>query len=100
GKEASRMTSGGLGTEVLSEGDISRALTRIAHEILERNKGAEDVVLLGIPTRGVPLARRLGRRIQAAEPVRDPQQAADLVGTIDSTMQRDDLRPRPTWDTA
>ncbi|HLS14148.1 MAG TPA: bifunctional pyr operon transcriptional regulator/uracil phosphoribosyltransferase PyrR [Beutenbergiaceae bacterium] len=90
------MTSGGLGTEVLSEGDISRALTRIAHEILERNKGAEDVVLLGIPTRGVPLARRLGRRIQAAEPVRDPQQAADLVGTIDITMHRDDLRQHPT----
>ena len=43
----------------MTAGDISRALSRIAHEILERNKGADDLVLLGIPTRGVPLARRL-----------------------------------------
>lgn len=100
------MTSGSLGTEVLSEGDISRALTRIAHEILERNKGARDVVLLGIPTRGVPLAHRLGRRIQQAEQ-REPDgenagnehvgtDLADLVGTIDITMHRDDLRQHPT----
>ena len=52
--------AGGART-VLDAGEIARALTRIAHEILERNKGADDVVLLGIPTRGVSLARRLGR---------------------------------------
>ena len=48
---------------VLHEADISRALTRIAHEILESNRGAEDLVLLGIPTRGVTLAHRLSRVI-------------------------------------
>ena len=45
--------------EVLDADDVQRALTRIAHEVLERNKGAEALVLLGIPTRGVPLAQRL-----------------------------------------
>jgi pyrimidine operon attenuation protein/uracil phosphoribosyltransferase len=45
---------------VMDGGDVDRAIRRIAHEILERNRGAEHVVLLGIPTRGVPLAERLG----------------------------------------
>ena len=49
------------GRVVLDSGDITRALTRISHEILERNKGAADLVLLGIPTRGVHLARRVGK---------------------------------------
>ena len=49
---------------VLEPAEIGRALTRIAHEILERTDGAADVVLLGIPTRGVPLARRLADRIE------------------------------------
>ncbi len=91
------MNSGSLGTEVLGPEEISRALTRIAHEILERNKGAEDVILLGVPTRGVPLAHRLGRRIIQAE--QGPQATADLehlVGTLDITMHRDDLRTNPT----
>ncbi|HLS24869.1 MAG TPA: bifunctional pyr operon transcriptional regulator/uracil phosphoribosyltransferase PyrR [Beutenbergiaceae bacterium] len=89
------MNSGSLGTEVLGPEEISRALTRIAHEILERNKGAEDVILLGIPTRGVPLAQRLGRRIIQAEggPKADLEH---LVGTLDITMHRDDLRANPT----
>ncbi len=74
---------------VLDEPDISRALTRIAHEILERNKGARSVVLLGIPSRGVELARRIGERIAAVEgPFRG-------VGALDVTMYRDDLRLRP-----
>jgi pyrimidine operon attenuation protein / uracil phosphoribosyltransferase len=74
---------------VLEGPDIHRALTRIAHEILERTKGAESVVLLGIPTRGAPLARRLAERIAQFEGVDVP------VGAIDITMYRDDLRLRP-----
>ena len=75
--------------EVLEPADVSRALTRIAHEIIERNKGAAGVVLLGIPTRGVPLARRLASRIAAVEGVEVP------VGSLDITMYRDDLRLHP-----
>jgi pyrimidine operon attenuation protein/uracil phosphoribosyltransferase len=74
---------------VLDEHDIARALTRIAHEILERNKGAHDLVLLGIPSRGVPLARRVAERIASVEGVEVP------VGSLDVTMYRDDLRMRP-----
>ncbi len=74
---------------VLDASDISRALTRIAHEILERNRGAEQLVLLGIPTRGVPLARRIAERIDAVEGRHVP------VGSLDVTMYRDDLRLRP-----
>jgi pyrimidine operon attenuation protein / uracil phosphoribosyltransferase len=84
---------------VLDETDIARALTRIAHEILERNKGADDLVLLGIPTRGVPLARRLAERIAAVEPS-VPALAGDdgrgLWGSLDVTMHRDDLGRNPT----
>ncbi len=72
---------------VLDAGDIARALSRIAHEVLERSRGAEDVVLLGIPTRGVALARRLGERIAAFE-------APVPVGALDITLYRDDLRLR------
>jgi pyrimidine operon attenuation protein / uracil phosphoribosyltransferase len=74
---------------VLEAADISRALTRIAHEILERNKGAEDLVLLGIPTRGVHLARRLGERLAQIE----GHQVG--IGSLDVTMFRDDLRRQP-----
>ena len=73
---------------VLDSGDVARALTRIAHEIVERTKGAHDVVLIGIPTRGVALARRLAARVAAAEGTEVP------VGSIDVTMYRDDLRLR------
>src|SRR3954451_10730762 len=78
-------TSAGPGLE---EADVGRALTRIAHEIVERNHGAGDVVVLGIPTRGVTLARRLGERIEAVEGVTVP------IGSVDATMYRDDLRLR------
>lgn len=81
------------GTEVLGPPDVSRALTRIAHEILERNKGADDLALLGIPTRGLPLARRLAERIAEVEEGVD---AAALVGSLDVTMYRDDLHRQPT----
>ena len=77
------------GRTVLDARDISRALTRIAHEILERNKGASDLLLLGIPTRGVPLARRVAAKIASVEGHDIP------VGSLDVTMYRDDLRMRP-----
>lgn len=79
-----------MATRVLDGHDISRALSRIAHEILEREKGADDLVLLGIPSRGVPLAQRIAERITSIEPgARVP------VGSLDVTMYRDDLRLRP-----
>lgn len=77
------------GRAVLEEADVGRALTRIAHEILERTKGAHDTVLLGIPTRGVPLARRLAERIERFEDHTVP------TGSLDITMHRDDLRLHP-----
>ena len=74
---------------VLDASAVNRALTRIAHEILERTQGADDAVLLGIPTRGAHLATRLGERIAAVEGLKLP------VGTLDVTMYRDDLRLKP-----
>jgi pyrimidine operon attenuation protein/uracil phosphoribosyltransferase len=76
---------------VLGEADIARALTRIAHEIVERNKGAADLLLLGIPTRGVQLAHRLAERLKQIEPTFSGE-----YGTLDVTMYRDDLRRQPT----
>ncbi len=73
----------------MSEGDISRALRRIGHEILERNRGSEGLVLLGIPSRGVPLARRLAAGIEDVEGATVP------VGELDITLHRDDLRRNP-----
>jgi pyrimidine operon attenuation protein/uracil phosphoribosyltransferase len=80
----------GVPTRVLDQSDITRALSRIAHEILEREKGAANLVLLGIPSRGVPLAHRIAERIAAIEPGFVPP-----VGSLDITMFRDDLRLRP-----
>jgi pyrimidine operon attenuation protein/uracil phosphoribosyltransferase len=74
---------------VLTPEEIRRALTRIAHEILERTHGGDEVVLLGIPTRGVYLARRLSARIGEFEGTPAP------VGSLDVTLHRDDLRLRP-----
>lgn len=80
---------------VLQHADITRALTRISHEILESNRGTNDLIILGIPTRGVILARRIAESIQRIEPqaVASP---ADLVGALDVTMYRDDLSRNPT----
>lgn len=74
---------------VLDGDDISRALTRITHEILERNRGSADVLLLGVPTRGVHLASRIAKRMSEVEglPI--------ASGALDPTMYRDDLRLRP-----
>ena len=71
--------------QVLQQADIARALTRISHEILESNRGSDDLVLLGIPTRGVVLAQRLGALLEGVP-----------VGAIDVTMYRDDLAKKPT----
>ncbi|KUG61863.1 MULTISPECIES: bifunctional pyr operon transcriptional regulator/uracil phosphoribosyltransferase PyrR [Kocuria] len=77
---------------ILSAADIDRALTRIAHEILEANKGSSDLVLLGIPRRGYPLAQRIAAKIAATDPGFD---AAASLGQLDVTMFRDDLRKNP-----
>jgi pyrimidine operon attenuation protein/uracil phosphoribosyltransferase len=74
---------------VLDDADIGRAITRISHEIVERNKGARDVVLLGIPSRGYPLAQRIGAAIERIE------SAPVAIGSLDITLYRDDLRLRP-----
>jgi pyrimidine operon attenuation protein/uracil phosphoribosyltransferase len=76
----------GQGQTVLSGSDLQRVVDRIAHQILEKTSGATGTVLLGIPTRGVPLARRLAARISAFEGIDIP------VGALDITLYRDDLR--------
>lgn len=73
----------------LSAQDISRALTRISHEILEKNQGSENLVVLGIPTRGAHLASRISELISSIEAAVVPS------GTLDITLFRDDLRLRP-----
>ncbi|MDE0545548.1 bifunctional pyr operon transcriptional regulator/uracil phosphoribosyltransferase PyrR [Microbacterium sp. C7(2022)] len=75
---------------VMHHADITRALTRISHEILESNKGPEDLVFLGIPTRGVTLAHRIGSLVEQFSGVAVP------VGDLDVTMYRDDLHRNPT----
>lgn len=77
------------GRTVLDETDISRALTRITHEILERNRDADRLVILGIPTRGVPLARRIAERMSEVEG------RTITAGALDITMYRDDLQRGP-----
>lgn len=73
---------------ILDKAGIDRALTRIAHEILEKNKGAGDLVLVGIQCGGVNLAKRLARKIRDIEGVEPP------MGSLDITMYRDDLATR------
>jgi pyrimidine operon attenuation protein/uracil phosphoribosyltransferase len=75
---------------VLDADQIARACNRMAHQILEANRGARGLVLLGIPTRGVVLARRLAAAMSEVEGVQIP------VGALDVTMYRDDLRRHPT----
>ncbi|AKL95550.1 bifunctional protein PyrR [Clostridium aceticum] len=70
---------------LMDEKAIGRAITRIAHEILEKNKGANDIILVGIKTRGVPLAKRLAEKIKLIEETAVP------VGILDITLYRDDL---------
>jgi pyrimidine operon attenuation protein / uracil phosphoribosyltransferase len=75
---------------ILNSADISRIVDRIAHQVLEKTEGARDSILLGIPTRGFPLAQRLASRIHAFEDISVP------VGVLDVTLYRDDLRMRST----
>ena len=75
---------------VMEADQISRACARMAHQILEANRGASGLMLLGIPTRGVPLARRLSAAMSEVEGVAIP------TGALDVTMYRDDLRRHPT----
>ena len=84
-------------TTVLGEAEISRALTRISYEIIERNKGIDGVVILGIPTRGFPLAQRLVKLLIAAATQSGATEVkeSDLLGSLDITMHRDDLDRRP-----
>lgn len=80
-----------MGTRTVLDGaEISRALTRISHEIIEANKGVNDLVLVGIPTRGTVLARRIAEIISRIEGENVP------VGSLDVTMYRDDLAHQPT----
>jgi len=71
---------------VLDRAAMNRALTRMAHEILEKNKGAEDLILVGIKTRGAPLAKRLQQKIKQIENITVP------IGELDITLYRDDLK--------
>jgi pyrimidine operon attenuation protein/uracil phosphoribosyltransferase len=75
---------------VLQQADITRSLTRITHEILESNRSSDPLVILGIPTRGVVLAERIGAL------VRELSEVPVSVGSLDVTMFRDDLDRRPT----
>jgi pyrimidine operon attenuation protein/uracil phosphoribosyltransferase len=81
-------TGADLGKTILDGASLARVVDRIAHQILEKTAGAQETVLLGIPTRGVPLAHRLASRIAAFEG------AAIPVGVLDITLYRDDLRLR------
>ncbi|HEX5540154.1 MAG TPA: bifunctional pyr operon transcriptional regulator/uracil phosphoribosyltransferase PyrR [Micromonospora sp.] len=78
------------GKTLLTSADLQRVVDRIAHQMLEKTHGAADTVLLGIPTRGVPLARRLAARIHTFEGLDVP------VGVLDITLYRDDLRRHAT----
>lgn len=77
-----------LTPKIMDEQDIARALTRIAHEILERNRGSSDLVVVGIKTRGAPLAQRISTNIRKIEGREVP------VGSLDITLYRDDLFTR------
>ncbi|WP_249869852.1 bifunctional pyr operon transcriptional regulator/uracil phosphoribosyltransferase PyrR [Oceanobacillus saliphilus] len=73
-------------TEILDTAAINRALTRMSHQILEKNKGGEDLILVGVKTRGVPLAKRIQDKIKQIEGIAVP------FGELDITMYRDDLK--------
>ncbi|WP_454932501.1 bifunctional pyr operon transcriptional regulator/uracil phosphoribosyltransferase PyrR [Actinomyces oricola] len=85
------------GKQILGAPEIARSLVRIAHEAIERNRGAQNIVLLGIPSAGVPLAQRLAESLASAHG-EDPAVTAPVavpVGTLDITMYRDDLGRHP-----
>lgn len=75
-------------TTILDKSAVNRALTRIAHEIVERNKGGENLVLVGVKTRGIPLAKRLQDKVKQIEDITVP------IGELDITLYRDDLQQK------
>lgn len=77
-----------MSRDIMDAGDISRSLTRISHEIIEKNHGAAGLVILGIVRRGAPLATRIAANIEAAG-------ESVVVGSLDITPYRDDLRSSP-----
>lgn len=80
-------------TKIMTQEDIKRSLARITHEVIERNKNADHLVLVGMRTRGVPLARRLAANMEGLEDLKIP------VGALDISLYRDDLsslNPQPT----
>lgn len=81
-------------TKLLDEAAIKRAIKRISHEIIERNKGTEDLILVGIKTRGMPLAKRIEKNIEEIEGVTIP------TGELDISLYRDDLSNKDTVDEA
>jgi len=81
-------------TRVMSASDVARAIRRMAHEIIERNHGAADLMLVGMQTGGVGLARQLAAAIQEIEGTEVP------IGTLDATMHRDDFGLRPVMPEA
>jgi pyrimidine operon attenuation protein/uracil phosphoribosyltransferase len=89
-RQAMTQTTGheGEARSILNEEEMRRAISRMAHEILERNAGAAELMLVGIRSRGVPLAQRLAAKISALEQTSVP------VGQLDATLYRDDLRSR------
>src|SRR5690625_4762170 len=72
-------------TVLMDQATMGRTLTRMAHEILEKNKGGENLILVGIKTRGVPLSKRLQEKIKQIEDITIP------IGELDITLYRDDL---------
>lgn len=80
---------GAAARELLSAADVARTVARIAHQVIEKTAGHDDVVLVGVPTRGAMLAQRLAVAIEAFAG-RSP-----FVGLVDPTLHRDDLRRRP-----
>ncbi|MER3446868.1 MAG: bifunctional pyr operon transcriptional regulator/uracil phosphoribosyltransferase PyrR [Candidatus Dadabacteria bacterium] len=73
---------------IMDSETIARAISRIAHEILERNKGAKELRIVGIRTRGIHIARRIADKIEELEGIKPP------IGTLDITLYRDDFRRR------
>ena len=85
----------GVGKIIFSEEEMRRAISRIAHEILERNAGAGDLVLVGLHTRGIPLARRLAERINALEGIAVPVLELDITNYRDDRPARQPLERAP-----
>ena len=90
-------------SRVMSADDVRRALTRIAHEVIERNAGLDDVVVVGLQTGGMPLARRLADELERISSAEEPSGGAGTeipVGSLDVAFYRDDIGLRPVMPEA